>query len=360
MKISFGSEIVTGPWGGGNLFLINLKNYLTSNGHQVVFGLDDKDIDIILFTDPRTGRGSTSLISSKDVKKYKRHVNKNVKVIQRINECDERKNTFGTNEIYLTASNTADHVIFVSTWLKNLYINLGMEESKSSVILAGSNKEIFNHSNSAVLTNQKVKIVTHHWSSHVNKGFKIYDQLDKMLLKDAWKERIEFTYIGNPSPDYKLSNSKFINPLAGKELATELKRHHLYITASINEPSGNHHIEAAQCGLPILYLDSGGIPEYCHGFGVSFTKDFEEKLDYIIKNYTKFKADMKNYPFNSEKMCEEFLEKFNEVVKSKNNHDKNKLNLSSYMFLLKNKFLKNVRRDWIVKLKTFIKSKVKK
>ena len=59
-------------------------------------------------------------------------------------------------------------------------------------------------------------------------------------------------------------------------------------------------------------------------------------------------------------MCEEFLEKFNEVVKSKNNHDKNKLNLSSYMFLLKNKFLKNVRRDWIVKLKTFIKSKVKK
>ena len=79
---------------------------------------------------------------------------------------------------------------------------------------------------------------------------------------------------------------------------------------------------------------------------------------YVEKD--KFKADMKNYPFNSEKMCEEFLTKFNEVVKSKNNHAKNKLNLSSYIFLLKNKFLKNVRRNWIVKLKTLIKSKVKK
>ena len=98
MKISFGSEIVTGPWGGGNLFLINLKNYLTSNGHQVVFGLDDKDVDIILFTDPRTGRGSTSLISSKDIKKYKRHINKNVKVIQRINAVSYTHLTLPTTE----------------------------------------------------------------------------------------------------------------------------------------------------------------------------------------------------------------------------------------------------------------------
>ena len=39
-------------------------------------------------------------------------------------------------------------------------------------------------------------------------------------------------------------------------IAEELKNHHIYITASINEPSGNHHIEAGQCGLPILYIGS--------------------------------------------------------------------------------------------------------
>ena len=124
MKISFGSQIIEGPWGGGNLFLINLKNYLTKEGHKVVFGLDDKDIDIILFTDPRTGRGSTSIISAKSIKKYKKNINENVKVVQRINECDERKGTKKINELYLKSSDVADHVVFVSEWLREIYYQL--------------------------------------------------------------------------------------------------------------------------------------------------------------------------------------------------------------------------------------------
>ena len=59
MKISFGTNIVKGPWGGGNLFLINLQNYLTEKGHEVVFGLEDEDIDVILFTDPTLERLKT-------------------------------------------------------------------------------------------------------------------------------------------------------------------------------------------------------------------------------------------------------------------------------------------------------------
>ena len=31
MKISIGTKIKDGPWGGGNLFAINLKNYLENN-----------------------------------------------------------------------------------------------------------------------------------------------------------------------------------------------------------------------------------------------------------------------------------------------------------------------------------------
>ena len=53
MKISIGSHIIEGPWGGGNLFIINLSNYLIKEGHTVVYDLIDKDIDLILLTDPR-------------------------------------------------------------------------------------------------------------------------------------------------------------------------------------------------------------------------------------------------------------------------------------------------------------------
>ena len=315
MKISFGSEIVAGPWGGGNLFLINLKNYLTSNGHQVVFGLDDKDVDIILFTDPRTGRGSTSLISSKDVKKYKRHINKNVKVVQRINECEERKNTKKINKLYIKSSEVADHVVFVSEWLRKIYLDLGMEKEKTSVIMSGSDTLIFNPIGATKKpVNRKFKVLTHHWSSNWMKGFELYLQLDKKLSEPTLKNKIEFTYIGNVDKKYEFSNTNILQPLSGLELAEEIKNHDIYITGSLNEPSGNHHIEAALCGLPILYFNSGGIPEYCQDYGLEIDiENFEEKILYMIDYYDIFKNKMKNYPFKSEKMSSNYLKLFNNL-----------------------------------------------
>ena len=355
MKVSIGSRIVNGPWGGGNLFVQNLSNYLEQNGHKVIYDLGEKDIDLILLTDPRSRKESSSTFNHLDIKKYKKFINPDVSVVQRINECDERKNTTGTNQIYLEASNVADKVIFVSSWLRDLYLNIGMEKEKTSVVLAGSNTKIFNDQNSSILKpNEKVKIVTHHWSSHANKGFKEYKQLDTMIKLPVWKDLIEFTYIGNTSDEYKFENSKIIPPLAGLELANELKKHHIYITASVNEPSGNHHIEAAQCGLPILYLDSGGIPEYCEGYGVSFTNDFEDKLKTIIDNYDFYKEKLKGYPFNSEKMCHEFVQIFQDLVGKK---DKIKIRLSfvSNVILFRNKLSKFTRKNKFSTLKSIIK-----
>ena len=105
------------------------------------------DIDVILFTDPRPKIYSSSTISYKDIQQYKKYVNKNVYTVQRINECDERKGTTGINSLYLKSSDIADRVVFVSTWLKELYLRLGLPEEKSSVILSGSDSKIFNPSN---------------------------------------------------------------------------------------------------------------------------------------------------------------------------------------------------------------------
>ena len=51
MKVSIGSKIVEGPWGGGNLFVKNLSNYLLELGHKVIYDLSEPDIDLILLTD---------------------------------------------------------------------------------------------------------------------------------------------------------------------------------------------------------------------------------------------------------------------------------------------------------------------
>lgn len=346
MKISIGSKIVEGPWGGGNLFAINLANYLINLGHDVIFDLSESDIDLILLTDPRSRSESSSTFNHVEIEKYIKYINPNTTVIQRINECDERKNTQNINKFYLDASNVADHVVFVSEWLRNIYVNCGMDKKKTSVIYAGANSNIFNKDGFRKFQDHEIiNIVTHHWSAHVNKGFEIYKKIDDMLLSPKWKDRIQFTYIGNVSDDYRFNKTKLINPLAGDELAKEIKKHHIYVTGSINEPSGNHHIEAAQCGLPVMYIDSGGIPEYCNDFGLSFNKNnFEEQLEHMIKNYDLFLEKLKKYPFNSEKMCNEFYNLFNKKILEKNKFETlKKVNLIGKYYLTKNKLSNKFR-----------------
>ena len=319
MKISIGSRIQKGPWGGGNLFAINLSNYLADNGHQVVFNLDDDDIDIILLTDPRADSESASF-DHIDITYYKKFINPNTVIFHRINECDERKGTNYINKFYIKVNKIADATIFVSSWLKNIYNNLGLVDENQKIILSGADENIFN-SNFLVNwnNNSKLKIVTHHWGADWNKGFEIYKKLDDKLDEKEFSDLFEFTYIGNIPNGFKFKNSLHISPLEGHELANKLKENNIYLTASINEPSGNHHIEAAQCGLPLLYINSGGIPEYCEGYGVSFNpSNFFYKLFELKDNYKYYLNLMSQYQNNATKMSSEFLSYFEEIKKNKN------------------------------------------
>lgn len=321
MKVSIGTNIKEGPWGGGNLFAINLSTFLKNKGHEVVYDLKHNDIDIILITEPRKTSESSSFTHI-DVENYLKYEKFDTIVIHRINECDERKNTNYVNKYLIYANKIADETIFVSQWLQNLYLNQGLESTTNHVIYAGANSEIFNRDGFKKRKNgEKFKIVTHHWGANWNKGFDTYLKLDEMMNSEKWKNKIEFTYVGNIPKKADFSNSNLIKPISGTKLAMELKKHHLYITGSLNEPSGNHHIESAQCGLPILYIGSGGIREYCEGFGIEFTNDnLESKLEEMILKYDYYLEVLKTYPNNADKMSEEFLEIFENALKNK---DKN-------------------------------------
>ena len=311
MKIAIGSKILNKAWGGGNLFVKNLSKHLVKSGHEVVFNLFDKDIDVILLTDPRFS-SENSTFNHKDIEYFKKLVNPNVKVVHRVNECDQRKNTFGVNKYYLSANKAADHTVFVSKWLKNIYINEGFKSSKSSVIMSGSDNKIFNRKNyKEWKKTDKFKLITHHWGNNKNKGFALYSQLDDLLDKKFWKDKISFEFIGNTNPEYEFKNTKITSPLFGKSLAKALKESNAYITATINEPSGNHHIEGSQCGLPLLYIKSGGVPEFAEGYGLEYNlQNLEEKLLDLIDNYSYYFELMKSYPFNSDIMSKDYEDLF--------------------------------------------------
>lgn len=308
MKVAIGSQIFDGPWGGGNLFVKNLKNYLLNNDIKVIHHLDEPDIDIILITEPRI-ESLTSTISLFEARLYKSLVNKNVKLLHRINECDERKNTDYVNKKMIKVSKFSDCSIFVSSWIRDLFKNQGFTSSNSYVILSGSNTEVFNNINKKPWNKKtRLKIVTHHWGNNWNKGFDTYAQVDNLLEESNFSDKFEFTYIGNLPHNFKFKNTEYMQPQSDHKLANELKRHDLYITGSLNEPSGNHQVEASLCGLPVLYLNSGGIPEYQSNFGIEFNKNnLEEKLHKIFENYDYYFERNKTFNFNSEIMCEKYL-----------------------------------------------------
>lgn len=254
MIIAIGMNIQAGPFGGGNQFGKTLKNYLEKQGLQVVFDLKRSDIDVILVTSVKPWGRGTAFDVVAGLQYAKLHPK--TKLVLRVNECDERKGYKLPllNNSLRACMKQVDHTIFVSQWLKDII----QGEGNLSVIRSGADPAIFNSYGQAIWDGREpLKIVTHHWSRNWHKGWDVYKVLEEFVAMPAG-QKYQFTFIGPP------------RPLVGLELAKALKEHHVYISASQNEPAGMHYIEALQCGLPILYRRSGSLPEYCSPYGIGF------------------------------------------------------------------------------------------
>lgn len=319
MNIALSLKTSNGPTGGGISFLNNLIFELELKGHKVFFGLDNKTIDIILILDPRWNH-SNSAFNSKDVLRYLTSINSNVIVVHRINECDERKNTYFMNKKLRQINYLADASVFVGKWLLDLMVtNPFSFHDLDIVIKNGANKSIYNSEGfKPWLGTGPLKLVTHHWSNNRMKGFDIYEQLDSLLGRKEFRTKFTFTYIGNLPKNFVFKNSLHVQPLHGALLATKIKEHHGYVTASINEPGGNHQNEGAACGLPLLFRKSGCLPEYCEGYGVMFDENnFETKVMDFRNTYSDYVNIMRNYPNTADVMVRNYLDFFEILLKKR-------------------------------------------
>ncbi len=340
MKIAINYKYSDEAFGGGNRFFSDLRCYLLSKKHNVIDNLNDNKIDIIFIMDPRhTSPHFTFGI--KEIINYITKINRSTIVIHRINECDERKKTQFMNFHLKLVNYYADHTVFIASWLKKL--NLWHKKKSNSVILNGVNKEIFYPKKNIKQKVSRLSIVTHHWGANYLKGFDIYSNLDKLLGSKDFQKKFSFTYIGNMPKNLTFNNSKFIKPLNGKKLADEIKKHDIYLTASLNEPGGMHHIEGASCGLPLLYRNSGALPEYCGEFGIQFEnkKDFLEKLLKLSVNYKQYQMKIKKYNRDSKDTSKSYLELFENLLENKSS-------------IIKKRKFNNLFYDLIIKFIPFI------
>ncbi|GAI25253.1 unnamed protein product, partial [marine sediment metagenome] len=272
-------------------------------------------------------------------------------VVHRINECDERKGTKNVNNYLKRANKIADHTIFISSFLKGLFIDEGILDTENySVIRNGADKNIFNMNGRSKWDGKSpVKLVTHHWGGNYYKGFDVYRIIDELIVEKTSDLDVEFNYIGNLPGDFAFKNSKVFAPIASESLAGKIKENHIYVTASINEPAGMHHVEGAMCGLPLLYRNSGGIPEYAKGFGVVFNgkEDFVDKLRGIIESYDFYYSKMSDYPYNSLLMCSKYEKLFSKLLEKRKEFDLGSRRKKYLNIYLKEKFFyKKYRSDY--------------
>ena len=312
MNIAFNLKTFHGPTGGGNSFLKSLILELELKGNKVFFDLDSKEIDIIMILDPRWNHANIAF-NSREILRYINSTNSNVIVVHRINECDERKNTRFMNRRLRQINYLADASVFVGKWLMELKVtNEFSFHDLDRVIRNGADKSIYNNDNfKPWIGNGPLKLVTHHWSGNRMKGFDVYEQLDWLLGQKEFSSKFSFTYIGNLPKNFVFKNSIHVQPLHDASLAMKIKEHHGYVTASINEPGGNHQNEGAGCGLPLLFRKSGCLPEYCEGYGVSFDEDnFEAKLIEFRNTYDNYVDIMSSYPNTADVMVNNYLNFF--------------------------------------------------
>ena len=145
---------------------------------------------------------------------------------------------------------------------------------------------IFNSNNRLLFSkNRKTRLIASSWSDNPNKGSAVYSWLDNNLDWNLY----EFTFIGRSPIKYK--NIKMIDPIPSNKLADFLRQNDIYITASQNDPCSNSLLEALSCGIPALYLKSGGHPEIVKNAGLGFdsAEEIPTLLLNIVENYSKYK-----------------------------------------------------------------------
>jgi glycosyltransferase involved in cell wall biosynthesis len=289
------------PYGGGNISVFYIVSEFTKrfSDFEVVYELE-KDIDIYLLIDVNKDR-KFKKFGIEPIVDHRNTINKHAKIIARINDCDITRTVTNITSREMKIKkyhNEINGYIYNSHFIKNYYLNkfedLQFRQKNHCVIVNGCDQELFISKEKKI--NNKFKIVTHHWSPNLNKGYKTYLDIWKYCKKSP---DFEFVFIGKHVPDM-FKEVNIIGPYAKEELVNALNDCHIYITDSRYDSCPNHVLEAISCGLPILYSNvTGGARELCQmpqlpiGEMYNNFNDLLIKLEKIRKNYDVYVNNIK-------------------------------------------------------------------
>lgn len=183
----------------------------------------------------------------------------------------------------------ANKTIFQSRYSLEKHLELGMEFKNPVVIMNAADPYIFHsHNRIRFSRDRKARLIASSWSDNINKGAPVYQWLDEHL---DW-ERFEMTFVGRSPVVFK--NIRMIPAVDSFRMAELFRTHDIYLTASRNDPCSNSLIEALTCGMPALYLQSGGHPEIVGnaGMGFALAEEVPRLLEQVTGQYNAFQSQI--------------------------------------------------------------------
>jgi glycosyltransferase involved in cell wall biosynthesis len=176
----------------------------------------------------------------------------------------------------------ADTTIAISHATIAMYRSIGIELVAPRVIYNGTDPGIFHPGGREPFDHgRKTRLIAVSWSDNPRKGGPFYRWLERELDPD----RYEFTFVGNTRDEF--DRVTVVPPLPSDDLAELLRRHDIFVTATENDAYSNALVEALCCGLPAVYLDSGGSSEAVKeaGFGFTDREEVPALLDRLRDEY---------------------------------------------------------------------------
>lgn len=282
IAISIFREYVKPPYGGGNQFMLALRDALVARGVRVLNNQVGESIDGYIFDSLWFDQKLLSKLARLRRPRVAHRIDGPIHLYRgQDKELDDR--IFEINEAFATT--TVVQSIFTLQKLNEV----GYHPVNPVVVHNASDPRIFNRvDKSGFESSQKVRLISTSWSNNQRKGGDVYAWLDKNL---DWS-RFDYSFVGRSSA--KLENIHTFDAVPSKLLADKLRTNDIYITASQNDPCSNALIEALSCGLPAIYLKSGGHPELVGNGGLGFdeAEQIPELLDQMTRYYRAFQSSI--------------------------------------------------------------------
>ena len=311
--VAFNMRPVRGPWGGSSVFVSQLGRFLEGRGYRIVYDLAGR-VDSIVLVDPRDDLQSKAFGMS-EIRACKER-NPQVRVLHRVNECDQRKATAFMDPLLAQANTAADYTVFISEWVRDYHAARWFDAKKPhSCIYNGADPRVF-HPVGAIpyRKDRPFRLVTHHWSDNPLKGFDVYEQVDR-LIADGQLPGVEFWVIGRWPKNLQWKAARTFPATSGTALASLLRQCHAYLTASRWEPCGMHHVEGAQCGLPLIYHeDGGGIVEAGRKYGVGFKEDVASAIRECRDRYPELRDRLLSEMPSGDRMCMAYADVMQKMI----------------------------------------------